>query len=140
MDKERDTEKIAEEIVRIVISVGSDFLPGYSFHFSSVGFDEAIHLSYFVTPPISENVEGKRGDFFISADAYDDIGNQYTFTGGAHGTSLSAPCTNGELSFSPLPKDGAERISFTVTVLKGQMEVREEFAVPLEGYWEVALS
>lgn len=137
MKHELDERKHIEERIRIVINFSSDFLADYNFHFSSIGFDEAIHLSYFINPPMSRKPEGERNDFFISAEVSDDIGNEYMFLGGAHGLSPSAPCTNGTLSFSPLPKEGAVSLEFIITVLKGDVEVQEKFTVPLEGYWKV---
>ena len=100
----------------------------------SIYFDEAIRLKYLISPPISENRQEIKESFSISGEAHDDLGNQYIFSGGAYGLLEFAPCTDGVLSFSPLPIKDAESLTFLIEVRNGDNIGSIDFTVSLEAY------
>jgi hypothetical protein len=129
-------EKVNEEHISgkresILIDLTSDFLAGYSFHFSALYFDEAIRLKYLVSPPVSGYVQEEGDEFSIWGEAQGNDGNQYNFSGGAYGLLESAPCTDGVLSFLPLPQETTESIEFSIKARKGEKIGEVTFRVSL---------
>jgi len=113
----------------VAIDTTVELIEGYKFYFSSVNFDTAMRLRYVTFPPVSEDSQTLEDVFFIDGDAQDDCGTPYTFVGGAHGLSESSPCTDGVLSFSPLPDKNAKRITFAIYAQKGDEKGSCEFTV-----------
>jgi hypothetical protein len=131
MAEEVNEERINGMRESILVDLTSNFLAGYSFHFTAIYFDEAIRLKYLVSPPVSGYDLEKDYEFSIWGDAQDNDGNQYTFNGGAYGLSESAPCTDGVLSFVPLPHETAESIEFSIKARKGEKTGAVTFVVPM---------
>lgn len=108
----RDSEPIGASNRDIFVDLSSNFLNKHTFYFSVVYFDEAIRLKYLISPPVSMKKDEEQ--FWIDAEVRDDIGSQYLSGGGAYGLWKFAPCTDGTLTFSPLPPEGSEILSFTI--------------------------
>lgn len=108
-------------------------LEGHAFYFRAVYFDEAIHLTYLVCPPISasNHYANEEERYWICGEVVDDIGTEYMYKGGAYGLWKIAPCTDGIMSFGPLPHKNAEILSFKIGVLKGETENEFRFSLLL---------
>ena len=124
------TEPIAASNKAILIDLSSSLLTGHIFYFRVLYFDEVMRLLYLISPPVSEKNQQVEGRFSIYGEAQDEFGNQYDFAGGAYGLWSFTPCTEGILSFTPLPKEGSEILTFMIEVSKG--EERSEFSFTVD--------
>lgn len=125
-----DSEPIGASDRAVLVDLSSTFLAEYTFYFSVVYFDEAIRLRYLISPDIS--TKNGRDRFRIYAEVQDNIGSEYLFMGGAYGLWKFAPCTDGVLTFSPLPPEGAEILSFTIKAWQRDETGEFRFSLLLE--------
>lgn len=125
-----DSEPIGASNRAILVDLSSNFLAEHTFYFSIVYFDEAIRLRYLISPAVS--TEDSKARFWIDAEVRDDIGSQYYFMGGAYGLWNFAPCTDGVLTFSPLPPESAGLLSFTIRACRGNETIDFSFSLLLK--------
>ncbi|MEM9482750.1 MAG: hypothetical protein AAGA83_03570 [Cyanobacteria bacterium P01_F01_bin.116] len=117
----------------VAINLTSDFLPGYTFQFEDVRFTEYVELYYSVSPPLpmpdQNNIDTEY--VWIDGEMKDNLDNNYTYGGGAHGPSDLGLITTGSLSFSPLPSGEVTQIFFLIDALRGKQPYRVNFSVNL---------
>lgn len=125
LERSPTSEPIAASNPAILIDLSSNLLSGHTFYFRVLYFDEYMRLLYLISPPVS-------GRLSLYGEAKDEFGNQYDFVGGAYGLWRFAPCTEGVLSFMPLPKEGSEILTFRIEVRQGEERGEFSFAVLLK--------
>ncbi|MEV7775734.1 hypothetical protein [Kitasatospora sp. NPDC086791] len=91
-------------------------------------------MTYSVTPPLPDDVpplSHAQPPLFLWLEATDDLGNQYTDYGGAHGLSTDGLRTQGTISGQPAVAAEAGRLTVRLVFLQGRSEHGYEFLLPL---------
>ncbi|MFJ9843654.1 hypothetical protein ACIRYZ_25010 [Kitasatospora sp. NPDC101155] len=95
---------------------------------------EAFTVAYSVTPPLPDDlppVSPAAPPLFLWLEAVDDLGNQYTDYGGAHGLSTDGLRTEGSVSGRPAIAAEADCLTVRMVFLRGVPEQAYEFSLPL---------
>ncbi|MDJ0465460.1 hypothetical protein [Streptomyces sp. H27-C3] len=100
---------------------------------------DSIELAYRITPPLPEQWQDEPDDtlgvagpsIFLSAEAVDDLGNEYDDGGGAYGVNTDGTATEGSFSLQPGPSHDARSVTITWSLTCGDQDSVLEVTVPL---------
>lgn len=100
---------------------------------------EQIELFYRITPPLPERwldqPDGSMTEagppIFLSLEAVDDLGREYTDGGGAFGTDPEGRFTEGSISLQPGPAPGAGALTLALSLTCGEHRSTHQIEMPL---------
>ncbi|MWA16008.1 hypothetical protein [Streptomyces sp. BA2] len=100
---------------------------------------EQIELFYRITPALPERwadePDGSMTEagppIFLSLEAEDDLGGEYTDGGGAFGTDPEGRFTEGSVSLQPGPTPGAGSLALALSLTCGEQQSTHRFDMPL---------
>ncbi|MFC0844788.1 hypothetical protein ACFH04_13870 [Streptomyces noboritoensis] len=92
--------------------------------------EDSFDVTYSVVPPLSDGRD-KGSPILLFIEATDDLGNEYTDSGGAYGVAPDGTHTKGTISGRPALTDESGMLHVRFTFLRGGVENSYDLALSL---------